>query len=125
MKITTTKDVILFIDGGTRSFLLPKDETVEVPPEFQGEAAVYLSRQKEMEQALGRASILPVTEHMPDPKTQKRVEDIVSAMRQLLDRGIPEVLDAAGIPKIGEIDALVGFRSNKADREAAWAIVEG
>lgn len=56
---------------------------------------------------------------------ERKVDALTTAMKEILDAGDPALLDPGGIPLTAVLDEKVGFRSNKADREAAWANVEG
>lgn len=122
MKYISDKVLVAFNKVGTASFALEPGVAVEVPTEFLPSL---------IEQgAVAEADYAPASSTSPSGATLSdvstdKVAAIVKAMRQLLDSGNAEVLEAGGIPRINEIDTLVGFRSNKADREAAWAVVEG
>jgi hypothetical protein len=120
MLLVTDKPLTVFIEDGILSMNIPAGDPVEVPDNF-----VYAAMQ---------AGALPVGAQPtsePHPlganggTAELKVPAIIEAMRKLLESGNPEVLEAGGMPRVSEIDAIVGFRTNKADREAAWAVVEG
>lgn len=117
MQLQLKESLTIFIDGGTRSFHIPAGVLTDIPADFAAAAMV------------ASASLTDPTPQVAAPAVEDpvstKVPAIVEAMRTLLDRGDPAVLEPGGIPRIAEIDAIVGFRTNKADREAAWAVVEG
>lgn len=55
----------------------------------------------------------------------EKLAKIIAAYKDILAAGDPELLEAGGIPRISEVEGRVGFRTNKKDRDEAWAEVEG
>lgn len=60
-----------------------------------------------------------------DPARAEKLAKIIAAYKDILATGDPELLEAGGIPRISEVEGRVGFRTNKKDRDEAWAEVEG
>ena len=59
------------------------------------------------------------------PSREEKVAAIAAAYKQILAKNDPELLDSGGIPRQNELENVVGFRTNKKDRDDAWAEVEG
>ncbi len=114
MQYISPVTLVVFTADGTQSFSME----AHVPTELPDEVISDFVRQ-------GATRVGAVAAEPVAPVESDKVPAIVEAMRAILEAGDPVLLESGGIPRVAEIDAIIGFRSNKADREAAWAVVEG
>ncbi len=116
-QLTADEDIVVWDDNGVHSIGIPRGAIVDVPLLLVSEAV----RQGAYEPGkTGPGPTAPAADENPSEK----IKLIVAAYRKILTDGDVTKLDEAGIPRINEVEAIVG-RTNKADRESAWVIVEG
>lgn len=53
------------------------------------------------------------------------VEAIADMMEAIMAEGDPELLTAAGMPRVNILEERLGFDTTKTQRDEAWAIAEG
>lgn len=117
MKLTADDDLVVWDEIGAHSIGIGKGDIVDVPLLLV--SAAVKQGAYEPGKTSGRVASASVNE---DPN--EKIKAIVQAYRTILQTGDVTKLDEAGVPRVNEVEAIVG-RTNKADREAAWVIVEG
>jgi hypothetical protein len=116
-KLTADDDIVVWDEQGVHSIGIGKGQVVDVPLLLVSAAV----RQGAYEPGKNGGTVAVAAF---DGEPSEKVKAIAQAYRTILQTGDVTKLDEAGIPRVNELEAIVG-RTNKADRDAAWVIVEG
>lgn len=111
MLYVSPKDIVAFTVDGIHSHSMDANVPVELPDHMIPSLVALGARPTDAKPAAPEVNA-------------DRVSALVEASRKLLSENTPEHLTSEGTVKVASLDAAVGFRSTKAEREAAEAIVE-